>query len=219
MKKYRIIVLCGSLVFLLNSCLVGTAVGVAGAAVGTAVEVVKLPFKLVGGIINMISGSNRDKEIEKVGMSKYEKKVSDILGRKKETVNFGNFNLYSYKDLEFREMKSSVKEKPMQLVDKKSNIKFSFTVTLIDSGDINSKISELESTEGVRLVSTRQVNGMNVREYTMTVNNKKEKKIETYELISYERNGELLLYQYLVSNDDFYNVEEVLFKNLVTNTF
>ena len=73
MKKYRNIILALSVVLLLNSCLVSTAVGTVA---GAAVEVVKLPFKLIGGIINIINGSNRDKEIEKVGMSKYEKKVS-----------------------------------------------------------------------------------------------------------------------------------------------
>ena len=98
MKKYRNIILALSVVLLLNSCLVSTAVGTVA---GAAVEVVKLPFKLIGGIINIINGSNRDKEIEKVGMSKYEKKVSEILERKKETLTFGNFSVYSYKDLEF----------------------------------------------------------------------------------------------------------------------
>ena len=91
MKKYRNIILALSVVLLLNSCLVSTAVGTVA---GAAVEVVKLPFKLIGGIINIINGSNRDKEIEKVGMSKYEKKVSEILERKKETLTFGNFSVY-----------------------------------------------------------------------------------------------------------------------------
>ena len=169
MKKYRNIILALSVVLLLNSCLVSTAVGTVA---GAAVEVVKLPFKLIGGIINIINGSNRDKEIEKVGMSKYEKKVSEILERKKETLTFGNFSVYSYKDLEFQTVKSSGTEKPMQLVDKKSNIKFSFTMTLIDGTNVASKLSQLESTEGVTKISERQSGGMIVREYTMKVNNK-----------------------------------------------
>ena len=216
MKKYRNIILALSVVLLLNSCLVSTAVGTVA---GAAVEVVKLPFKLIGGIINIINGSNRDKEIEKVGMSKYEKKVSEILERKKETLTFGNFSVYSYKDLEFQTVKSSGTEKPMQLVDKKSNIKFSFTMTLIDGTNVASKLSQLESTEGVTKISERQSGGMIVREYTMKVNNTKDKKIENYRLTGYEKNGQVLLYQYLVSNDTAYDVEEVLYNDLVNNTF
>ncbi len=216
MKKYRNIILALSVVLLLNSCLVSTAVGTVA---GAAVEVVKLPFKLIGGIINIINGSNRDKEIEKVGMSKYEKKVSEILERKKETLTFGNFSVYSYKDLEFQAVKSSGTEKPMQLVDKKSNIKFSFTLTLIDGVNVASKLSQLESTEGVTKISERQSGGMIVREYTMKVNNTKDKKIENYRLTGYEKNGQVLLYQYLESNDSAYDVEEVLYNDLVNNTF
>ena len=216
MKKYRNIILALSVVLLLNSCLVSTAVGTVA---GAAVEVVKLPFKLIGGIINIINGSNRDKEIEKVGMSKYEKKVSEILERKKETLTFGNFSVYSYKDLEFQTVKSSGTEKPMQLVDKKSNIKFSFTMTLIDGTNVASKLSQLESTEGVTKISERQSGGMIVREYTMKVNNTKDKKIENYRLTGYEKNGQVLLYQYLVSNDSAYDVEEALYNDLVNNTF
>ena len=216
MKKYRNIILALSVVLLLNSCLVSTAVGTVA---GAAVEVVKLPFKLIGGIINIINGSNRDKEIEKVGMSKYEKKVSEILERKKETLTFGNFSVYSYKDLEFQTVKSSGTEKPMQLVDKKSNIKFSFTMTLIDGTNVASKLSQLESTEGVTKISERQSGGMIVREYTMKVNNTKDKKIENYRLTGYEKNGQVLLYQYLESNDSAYDVEEVLYNDLVNNTF
>jgi hypothetical protein len=216
MKKYRNALLAVSLVLLLNSCLVSTAVGTVA---GAAVEVVKLPFKLIGGIINIINGSNRDKEIEKVGMSKYEKKVSEIMERKKETLTFGNFSIYSYKDLEFRTVKSSGKEQPMQLVDKKSNIKFSFTMTLIDSTDVASKLSQLENTEGVTKVSERQSGAMIVREYTMKVNNTKDKRIENYRLTGYEKNGQVLLYQYLISNDTAYDVEEVLYNDLVNNTF
>ncbi len=216
MKKYRNIILALSVVLLLNSCLVSTAVGTVA---GAAVEVVKLPFKLIGGIINIINGSNRDKEIEKVGMSKYEKKVSEILERKKETLTFGNFSVYSYKDLEFQAVKSSGTEKPMQLVDKKSNIKFSFTLTLIDGVNVASKLSQLESTEGVTKISERQSGGMIVREYTMKVNNTKDKKIENYRLTGYEKNGQVLLYQYLESNDSAYDVEEALYNDLVNNTF
>ena len=216
MKKYRNIILALSVVLLLNSCLVSTAVGTVA---GAAVEVVKLPFKLIGGIINIINGSNRDKEIEKVGMSKYEKKVSEILERKKETLTFGNFSVYSYKDLEFQTVKSSGTEKPMQLVDKKSNIKFSFTMTLIDGTNVASKLSQLESTEGVTKISERQSGGMIVREYTMKVNNTKDKKIENYRLTGYEKNGQVLLYQYLESNDAAYDVEEALYNDLVSNTF
>ncbi|ACZ08735.1 Uncharacterised protein [Sebaldella termitidis] len=216
MKKYRNIILALSVVLLLNSCLVSTAVGTVA---GAAVEVVKLPFKLIGGIINIINGSNRDKEIEKVGMSKYEKKVSEILERKKETLTFGNFSVYSYKDLEFQTVKSSGTEKPMQLVDKKSNIKFSFTMTLIDGTNVASKLSQLESTEGVTKISERQSGGMIVREYTMKVNNTKDKKIENYRLTGYEKNGQVLLYQYLESNDSAYDVEEALYNDLVNNTF
>ena len=216
MKKYRNIILALSVVLLLNSCLVSTAVGTVA---GAAVEVVKLPFKLIGGIINIINGSNRDKEIEKVGMSKYEKKVSEILERKKETLTFGNFSVYSYKDLEFQTVKSSGTEKPMQLVDKKSNIKFSFTLTLIDGTNVASKLSQLESTEGVTKISERQSGGMIVREYTMKVNNTKDKKIENYRLTGYEKNGQVLLYQYLESNDSAYDVEEALYNDLVNNTF
>ena len=216
MKKYRNIILALSVVLLLNSCLVSTAVGTVA---GAAVEVVKLPFKLIGGIINIINGSNRDKEIEKVGMSKYEKKVSEILERKKETLTFGNFSVYSYKDLEFQTVKSSGTEKPMQLVDKKSNIKFSFTMTLIDGTNVASKLSQLESTEGVTKISERQSGGMIVREYTMKVNNTKDKKIENYRLTGYEKNGQVLLYQYLESNDSAYDVEEALYNDLVSNTF
>ena len=216
MKKYRNIILALSVVLLLNSCLVSTAVGTVA---GAAVEVVKLPFKLIGGIINIINGSNRDKEIEKVGMSKYEKKVSEILERKKETLTFGNFSVYSYKDLEFQTVKSSGTEKPMQLVDKKSNIKYSFTKTLIDGTNVASKLSQLESTEGVTKISERQSGGMIVREYTMKVNNTKDKKIENYRLTGYEKNGQVLLYQYLESNDSAYDVEEVLYNDLVNNTF
>ena len=216
MKKYRNIILALSVVLLLNSCLVSTAVGTVA---GAAVEVVKLPFKLIGGIINIINGSNRDKEIEKVGMSKYEKKVSEILERKKETLTFGNFSVYSYKDLEFQTVKSSGTEKPMQLVDKKSNIKFSFTLTLIDGVNVASKLSQLESTEGVTKISERQSGGMIVREYTMKVNNTKDKKIENYRLTGYEKNGQVLLYQYLESNDSAYDVEEALYNDLVNNTF
>ena len=216
MKKYRNIILALSVVLLLNSCLVSTAVGTVA---GAAVEVVKLPFKLIGGIINIINGSNRDKEIEKVGMSKYEKKVSEILERKKETLTFGNFSVYSYKDLEFQTVKSSGTEKPMQLVDKKSNIKFSFTITLIDGTNVASKLSQLESTEGVTKISERQSGGMIVREYTMKVNNTKDKKIENYRLTGYEKNGQVLLYQYLESNDSAYDVEEALYNDLVSNTF
>ncbi len=216
MKKYRNIILALSVVLLLNSCLVSTAVGTVA---GAAVEVVKLPFKLIGGIINIINGSNRDKEIEKVGMSKYEKKVSEILERKKETLTFGNFSIYSYKDLEFQTVKSSGTEKPMQLVDKKSNIKFSFTMTLIDGTNVASKLSQLESTEGVTKISERQSGGMIVREYTMKVNNTKDKKIENYRLTGYEKNGQVLLYQYLESNDSAYDVEEALYNDLVNNTF
>lgn len=216
MKKYRNIILALSVVLLLNSCLVTTAVGTVA---GAAIEVVKLPFKLIGGIINIINGSNRDKEIEKVGMSKYEKKVSEILERKKETLTFGNFSVYSYKDLEFQTVKSSGTEKPMQLVDKKSNIKFSFTMTLIDGTNVASKLSQLESTEGVTKISERQSGGMIVREYTMKVNNTKDKKIENYRLTGYEKNGQVLLYQYLESNDSAYDVEEALYNDLVNNTF
>ena len=216
MKKYRNIILALSVVLLLNSCLVSTAVGTVA---GAAVEVVKLPFKLIGGIINIINGSNRDKEIEKVGMSKYEKKVSEILERKKETLTFGNFSVYSYKDLEFQTVKSSGTEKPMQLVDKKSNIKFSFTMTLIDGTNVASKLSQLESTEGVTKISERQSGGMIVREYTMKVNNTKDKKIENYRLTGYDKNGQVLLYQYLESNDSAYDVEEALYNDLVNNTF
>lgn len=216
MKKYRNVILILSAVLLLNSCLVSTAVGTVA---GAAVEVVKLPFKLIGGIINIINGSNRDKEIEKVGMSKYEKKVSEITERKKETVTLGNFSVYSYKDLEFQTVKSSGNEKPMQLVDKKSNIKFSFTATLIDGANIASKLSQLESTEGVTKISERQAGNMVVREYVMKVNNTKEKKIENYRLTGYEKNGQILLYQYLVSNDTAYDVEEALYNDLVNNTF
>ena len=216
MKKYRNIILALSVVLLLNSCLVSTAVGTVA---GAAVEVVKLPFKLIGGIINIINGSNRDKEIEKVGMSKYEKKVSEILERKKETLTFGNFSVYSYKDLEFQTVKSSGTEKPMQLVDKKSNIKFSFTMTLIDGTNVASKLSQLESTEGVTKISERQSGGMIVREYTMKVNNTKDKKIENYRLTGYEKNGQVRLYQYLESNDSAYDVEEALYNDLVNNTF
>ena len=216
MKKYRNIILALSVVLLLNSCLVSTAVGTVA---GAAVEVVKLPFKLIGGIINIINGSNRDKEIEKVGMSKYEKKVSEILERKKETLTFGNFSVYSYKDLEFQTVKSSGTEKPMQLIDKKSNIKFSFTMTLIDGTNVASKLSQLESTEGVTKISERQSGGMIVREYTMKVNNTKDKKIENYRLTGYEKNGQVLLYQYLESNDSAYDVEEALYNDLVNNTF
>ena len=216
MKKYRNIILALSVVLLLNSCLVSTAVGTVA---GAAVEVVKLPFKLIGGIINIINGSNRDKEIEKVGMSKYEKKVSEILERKKETLTFGNFSVYSYKDLEFQTVKSSGTEKPMQLVDKKSNIKFSFTMTLIDGTNVASKLSQLESTEGVTKISERQSGGMTVREYIMKVNNTKDKKIENYRLTGYEKNGQVLLYQYLESNDSAYDVEEALYNDLVNNTF
>ena len=216
MKKYRNIILALSAVLLLNSCLVSTAVGTVA---GAAVEVVKLPFKLIGGIINIINGSNRDKEIEKVGMSKYEKKVSEIMERKKETLTFGNFSVYSYKDLEFQTVKSSGTEKPMQLVDKKSNIKFSFTMTLIDGTNVASKLSQLESTEGVTKISERQSGGMIVREYTMKVNNTKDKKIENYRLTGYEKNGQVLLYQYLESNDSAYDVEEALYNDLVNNTF
>ena len=216
MKKYRNIILALSVVLLLNSCLVSTAVGTVA---GAAVEVVKLPFKLIGGIINIINGSNRDKEIEKVGMSKYEKQVSEILERKKETLTFGNFSVYSYKDLEFQTVKSSGTEKPMQLVDKKSNIKFSFTMTLIDGTNVASKLSQLESTEGVTKISERQSGGMIVREYTMKVNNTKDKKIENYRLTGYEKNGQVLLYQYLESNDSAYDVEEALYNDLVNNTF
>ena len=216
MKKYRNIILALSVVFLLNSCLVSTAVGTVA---GAAVEVVKLPFKLIGGIINIINGSNRDKEIEKVGMSKYEKKVSEIMERKKETLTFGNFSVYSYKDLEFQKVKSSGNEETMQLVDKKSDIKFSFTLTLINGTDIASKISQLESTEGVTKISERQAGGMLVREYTMKVNNTKDKKIENYRLTGYEKNGQVLLYQYLESNDAAYDVEQILYNDLVNNTF
>ena len=216
MKKYRNIILALSVVLLLNSCLVSTAVGTVA---GAAVEVVKLPFKLIGGIINIINGSNRDKEIEKVGMSKYEKKVSEIMERKKETLTFGNFSVYSYKDLEFQTVKSSGTEKPMQLVDKKSNIKFSFTMTLIDGTNVASKLSQLESTEGVTKISERQSGGMIVREYTMKVNNTKDKKIENYRLTGYDKNGQVLLYQYLESNDSAYDVEEALYNDLVNNTF
>ena len=216
MKKYRNIILALSVVLLLNSCLVSTAVGTVA---GAAVEVVKLPFKLIGGIINIINGSNRDKEIEKVGMSKYEKKVSEIMERKKETLTFGNFSIYSYKDLEFQPVKSSGSEQPMQLVDKKSNIKFSFTLTLIKGTDVASKLSQLESTEGVTKISERQSGGMIVREYTMKVNNTKDKKIENYRLTGYEKNGQVLLYQYLESNDSAYDVEEALYNDLVSNTF
>lgn len=220
MKKYRNIILGGSLILLLNSCLVSSAVGtVVGAGVGAAVEIVKLPFKLIGGIINVISGSNRDKEINKVGMSKYEKKVSEILERKKETIKFGTFSVYSYRDLKFKEIKVSGNEKPMQLEDTKSNIKFSFTATLIDTADINSKISQLEATEGIQKISERQTGDMIVREYTMTINNTKDKKIETYNLTAYEKNNQVLLYQYLVSNDAAFDMEEVLFKDLINNTF
>ena len=216
MKKYRNIILALSVVLLLNSCLVSTAVGTVA---GAAVEVVKLPFKLIGGIINIINGSNRDKEIEKVGMSKYEKKVSEILERKKETLTFGNFSVYSYKDLEFQTVKSSGTEKPMQLVDKKSNIKFSFTMTLIDGTNVASKLSQLESTEGVTKISERQSGGMIIRDYTMKVNNTKDKRIENYRLTGYEKNGQVLLYQYLESNDSAYDVEEALYNDLVNNTF
>ena len=216
MKKYRNIILALSVVLLLNSCLVSTAVGTVA---GAAVEVVKLPFKLIGGIINIINGSNRDKEIVKVGMSKYENKVSEILERKKEPLTFGNFSVYSYKDLEFQTVKSSGTEKPMQLVDKKSNIKFSFTMTLIDGTNVASKLSQLESTEGVTKISERQSGGMIVREYTMKVNNTKDKKIENYRLTGYEKNGQVLLYQYLESNDSAYDVEEALYNDLVNNTF
>ena len=220
MKKYRNIALMGSLIVLLNSCLVSSAVGtVVGAGVGAAVEIVKLPFKLIGGIIGAINGNNRDKEIEKVGMSKYEKKVSEILERKKETIKFGTFNVYSYQDLEFKEIKSSGSEKPMQLQDKKSNIKFSFTATLIDGKDIGTKISELEDTEGVQKISERQSGDMKIREYTMTVNNTKDKKIEVYDLTAFEKNNQILLYQYLVSNDTAFDVEEILYKDLISNTF
>ena len=45
MKKYRNIILALSVVLLLNSCLVTTAVGTVA---GAAIEVVKLPFKLIG---------------------------------------------------------------------------------------------------------------------------------------------------------------------------
>ncbi|MDR2879487.1 MAG: hypothetical protein LBV03_06205 [Fusobacteriales bacterium] len=216
MKKYRNIILALSVVLLLNSCLISTAVGTVA---GAAVEVVKLPFKLVGGIINIINGSSRDKEIEKAGMSKYEKKVSEILERKKETLTFGSFSVYSYKDLEFQTVKSSGTEKPMQLVDKKSNIKFSFTLTLIDGVNVTSKLSQLESTEGVAKISERQSGGMIVRDYTMKVNNTKDKRIENYRLTGYEKNGQVLLYQYLESDDPAYDVEEILYNDLVNNTF
>ena len=53
----------------------------------------------------------------------------------------------------------------------------------------------------------------------MTINNTKDKKIETYNLTAYEKNNQILLYQYLVSNDAAFDVEEVLFKDLISNTF
>ena len=78
---------------------------------------------------------------------------------------------------------------------------------------------DLESTEGVAKISERQSGGMTVREYTMKVNNTKDKKIENYRLTGYEKDGQVLLYQYLESNDAAYDVEEVLYNDLVNNTF
>ncbi len=211
---WKYLLLSTFIVTALNSCLVAT---VASTGIGLAVEAVKLPFKIIGGIVGIINGDSRNNERKKAG-SNYEKSINKVLESDRKDYVLENFKIYLFETLTFEKKDGKI----MQLVDKKSNIKFPFTIAVekySSPTEIENKINEFESSNNITKINSKTYEGMTKTVYETRINNKEKKVIENYKVVLIQVENELLTYQYLISNDETFNLEERLFEDVINNTF
>ena len=209
-NKAKIIMLSLGIIVALNSCLAVAAVGAVGAGISAAVSIIELPIKIISGVVNIVSGSSREKEVKKVGETKYMKAINKVLASNRKEIKIGNFNVYIFETLEFAKQ-----DKLFQLTDTKNKIQFPFTA----NEELDNKLDEFSKSEGVSKGTTVENQFMKTHSYEVRINNKKEKTIEKYKVVLIEKGNELLTYQYLISTDASYELEKQLFENIINNTF
>ena len=216
-NKAKIIMLSLGIIVALNSCLAVAAVGAVGAGISAAVSIIELPIKIISGVVNIVSGSSREKEVKKVGETKYMKVINKVLASNKKEIKIGSFNVYIFETLKFIKQ-----DELFQLTDTKNKIQFPFTANVekYDSKEeLDNKLDEFSKSEGVSKGTTVENQFMKTHTYEVRINNKKEKTIEKYKVVLIEKGNELLTYQYLISTDASYELEKQLFENIINNTF
>ena len=65
--KLKMCLLMFGVVIFINSCLAVATIGAVGAGVNAAVSIIELPIKIISGVVNIVSGNKREKEIENIG--------------------------------------------------------------------------------------------------------------------------------------------------------
>ena len=217
-NKAKIVMLSLGIIVALNSCLAVAAVGAVGAGISAAVSIIELPIKIISGVVSIVNGSSREKEVKKVGETEYEKAIDKILSStKREEIKMGSFNIYMPGTLEFKKQ-----DKLQQLTDSKSKIQFPFTANVEkynSKEELENKLDEFSKSEGVSKGTTVENQSMNTYTYEVKINNKKEKTIEKYKVVLIEKGNELLTYQYLISTDASFELEKQLFEDIINNTF
>ena len=216
-NKAKVIMLSLGIIVALNSCLAVAAVGAVGAGISAAVSIIELPIKIISGVVNIVSGSSREKEVKKVGETKYMKAINKVLASNRKEIKIGNFNVYIFETLEFAKQ-----DKLFQLTDTKNKIQFPFTAnveTYNSKEELENKLDEFAKSEGVSKGTTVENQSIKTHSYEVRINNKKEKTIEKYKVVLIEKGNELLTYQYLISTDASYELEKQLFENIINNTF
>ena len=89
--KFKICLLMIGVVIFVNSCLAVATVGAVGAGVNAAISIIELPIKIISGVVNIVSGNKRDKEIKNIGESKYVKIIDKILSSNRKEEKIENF--------------------------------------------------------------------------------------------------------------------------------
>ena len=216
--KLKIFLLMIGVVIFVNSCLAVATVGAVGAGVNAAISIIELPIKIISGVVNIVSGNKRDKEIKNIGESKYVKIIDKILSSNRKEEKIENFNIYMFENLEFTKKDGKI----FQLVDKKSKVSFPFTLNVEkynSKDEIEKKLNDLSKSEGVSNGVVVYDDSLTTRTYEVKVNNKKEKTIEKYKVVLIEKDNNLLTYQYLISTDSTFELEKQIFEDIINNTF
>ena len=175
-NKAKIIMLSLGIIVALNSCLAVAAVGAVGAGISAAVSIIELPIKIISGVVNIVSGSSREKEVKKVGETKYTKAINKVLASNRKEIKIGNFNVYIFETLEFTKQ-----DKLFQLTDTKNKIQFPFTAnveTYNSKEELENKLDEFSKSEGVSKGTIVENQSIKTHSYEVRINNKKEKTIE-----------------------------------------
>ena len=216
--KLKMCLLMFGVVIFINSCLAVATIGAVGAGVNAAVSIIELPIKIISGVVNIVSGNKREKEIENIGESKYIKIIDKILSSNRKEEKIENFNVYMFETLEFTKKDGKI----FQLIDKKSKVSFPFTLNIEkynSKDEVEKKVEEFSKAEGVSNGIVVEGNSLTTTTYEVRINNKKEKTIEKYKVVLIEKDSSLLTYQYLISNDSTFEFEKQIFEDIINNTF